>query len=726
MESAEESLRHRRLTRAFLAARAVAPAAREDWLRDECGDDLRDEVRAMLATDGAHDGLDDDRVGSLDLEGALHGPEDVGAPEDDVVPAGIGPFRPREVLGRGAMAIVYLAEQRSPRREVALKVLRGDVSEEAAARIEREAELLARLEHPGIARVFSAGRAQTPWGEQEYIAMELVNGRPLLQYAREEALGWRQRVELVARVAEALQVAHAAGIVHRDLKPSNVLVQRDGTPKLLDFGVAREEVEDVARTDPHQYTRTGQIVGTLATMAPEQAAGAPDVDARADVYALGVLLYELCAERLPIDTRGMPLHEAVRRIREDDPVPLGSVRPELRGAVETIVHKALEKQRERRYPDAGSVAEDLRRSLRGDPIDARPPTLLDRWRAFARRNRRLVAGAGVAFGLLAVALVVALVLLDRAQDENRRLSRIREAALRLTDLRRLEQLELRARTLWPADAARLPELSGWLAEAELLAAKRVHYAESLVALEARLASPGGRERLAVADPLDAKINDELWMRDALVVLVAGLERFGQEGGLLERMRARRGFAESLRRRTVDDERARWEAAAADVLGLVPRPGVIPLDRDPRTGLWRFALALPPGAGDGLVHELWLLPGADSEAPVLVSRELVGDALRGRYALPSEGVVASVESRSHAFVDRDEAIEWARRMGGRLPTLVELEHLGGLVEADPTAGEWLHEPADARHHVLRGLELVAVPDRARLADVGFRIVLEVGP
>jgi WD40 repeat protein len=309
------------------------------------------------------------------------------------------------------MGTVYEAEQDNPRRTVALKVLRaGLTSDILLKRFAREAQILGRLHHPGIAPVYDAGVAE---GGQPYFAMELIAGVSLDQYAREHALDTSGRLELVARVCDAVQHAHDRGVIHRDLKPGNILVEPSGQPKVLDFGVAR--AADLGLTAGGGRTEAGQLIGTLNYMSPEQASGDPAaIDPRGDVYALGVLLYELLAQRPPYRLEHLPLPAAARVIREHEPARLGVIDGRLRGDVETIVAKALAKDPSRRYASAGELAADLRRHLSHEPIRARPPSALYQLRKFARRHTALVA-AGLGIGLaLAAGTVVSVLYAVRA------------------------------------------------------------------------------------------------------------------------------------------------------------------------------------------------------------------------------------------------------------------------------------------------------------------------
>jgi tetratricopeptide (TPR) repeat protein/predicted Ser/Thr protein kinase len=321
------------------------------------------------------------------------------SPEADAGPAlppQVGRYRVLRLLGEGGMGAVYEAEQDSPRRPVALKVIRpGLVGPAALRRFAREAQILGLLHHPGIAAIYEAGLAEDG---QPFFAMELVRGVPLDEYAGRHGLDDAARLGLLARVCDAVQHAHEHGVVHRDLKPSNVLVDETGQPKVLDFGVARGLDDALRATTAH--TRTGQIVGTPSYMSPEQVAADPDLDRRSDVYTLGVILYELLAGRPPYPLEGLPLAEAVRVIREREPARLGALDRRLRGDVETIVAKALEKDRERRYPSAGELAADIRRHLNNEPILARPPSALYQLGKFARRHKALVGTTAAFLGLL--------------------------------------------------------------------------------------------------------------------------------------------------------------------------------------------------------------------------------------------------------------------------------------------------------------------------------------
>jgi hypothetical protein len=298
------------------------------------------------------------------------------------------------------MGVVWEAEQEKPQRRVALKTIRPLlVSSHSLHRFELEAEVLGRLEHPNIARIYEAGSHDDGHGPQPFFAMELVRGVRLTEYVAEKGLTTEARLDLLATVCDAVQYAHQQGVIHRDLKPANILVTEDGQPKVLDFGVARVADADLAVT----MSTGGGVVGTLPYMAPEQTGGdAARIDARADVYALGVIGYELLAGRPPLTFPGNGLAEAVRIIREEEPSRLGQFDRSFRGDVETIVGKALEKDKTRRYAGAGEMAADIRRYLRYEPIVARPSGTWYVLRKFSRRHKgimRAVVGAFLALVL---------------------------------------------------------------------------------------------------------------------------------------------------------------------------------------------------------------------------------------------------------------------------------------------------------------------------------------
>jgi len=318
-------------------------------------------------------------------------------------------FRVLRCLGAGGMGTVYEAEQLQPRRRVAFKLLQL-LTVEGRRRFEREAQVLAELHHPGIASIHAQGVAKAPIGDLPYLVMEYVNGVPLTSHAK--ALDERARLELLVKVCDAVAHAHEHGVIHRDLKPANILVTADGAPKVLDFGLARLDRGDSLRTRP------GVVLGTLSYMSPEQAAGSP-ADTRSDVYALGVLAYELLRGEAPFDLAGLTLPAAARRLARDEAPSLPGG-----GDLAHVVGKALSKERSRRYATAAALADDLRRYLADESVVARAPSAREQLGRFVRRNRALVLGVAATVAALAAGLVVALQFAHEARAAARRARRL--------------------------------------------------------------------------------------------------------------------------------------------------------------------------------------------------------------------------------------------------------------------------------------------------------------
>ncbi|MHC5008515.1 MAG: tetratricopeptide repeat protein, partial [Planctomycetota bacterium] len=358
---------------------------------------------------------------------------------EDGAPERIGPYRLREKIGEGGMGEVYLAEQEIPiRRRVALKLIKAGMdTKQVIARFESERQALALMDHVSIARVFDAD--STPEGRL-YFAMEYVKGEPITRYCDRYRLATRERLELFMQVCDGVQHAHQKGIIHRDIKASNVLVtveEDEPVPKIIDFGVAKATGQRL--TEQTVYTQLGVLIGTPEYMSPEQAEmTGQEVDTRTDVYSLGVLLYELLIGVLPFppeDFRKSGFDEFRRRIREDDPsrpstrvsmlgvkgmtslstthrAGIPALRRQLKGDLDWITMKALEKDRTRRYGSPNELAADIGRHLRHQPVEAGPPSTLYRVGKFVRRHKvgvaasgvvllaLLVGMAGMAFGLL--------------------------------------------------------------------------------------------------------------------------------------------------------------------------------------------------------------------------------------------------------------------------------------------------------------------------------------
>jgi serine/threonine protein kinase len=382
----------------FQAALAADRSERARVLADRAGEDveLRQEVESLLV---AHE-----RASTL-----LDAPVFDASPRASAasVPASlpgkrIGKYTLRGVIGHGGSGIVYEAEQDEPSRIVALKVLRAaPLADEWAPRLfRREAEALARLQHPGIATVYEAGLQDEG---SYYFAMERVEGRPITEFVRDQGLAVRRRLEIFQAVCDAVHYAHQHGVIHRDLKPSNILVTPSGRPKVLDFGLARITDPDRQHT---QITEIGVFQGTLAYASPEQIhspvglGGPGGVDLRCDVYSLGVVLFEVLTGARPYEIQGLTLPDAARVICEEPPRSLAAVAPALRGDLATIVHKAIEKDAEQRYRSAAALGEDIARFLAREPILAHPPSTTYQLRRLVARHRVPFAIAGAAFALL--------------------------------------------------------------------------------------------------------------------------------------------------------------------------------------------------------------------------------------------------------------------------------------------------------------------------------------
>lgn len=409
------------------ARRMPEGGSREEYLEQMCrGDDgLKRRIIALLSAYADENEL---------LNSANQLPDTESTAPGDMTTDSIGPYKLLQQIGEGGMGTVFMAEQMRPvTRRVALKIIKAGMdSKSVIARFEAERQALAMMDHPNIARVLDAGTIDDG---RPYFVMELVKGIPITEYCDENKLTIRQRLELFIQVCQAVQHAHQKGIIHRDIKPSNVLVAKyddQPVPKVIDFGVAKAISQRL--TEKTMFTQFGQIVGTLEYMSPEQAQfNQLDVDTRSDIYSLGVLLYELLTGETPFDgkrLRSSAFEEVLRILREEEP-PRPSQRistlgeratsassarsidpkklgPYLRGDLDWIVIKAMEKERRRRYDSPLLLATDLRDYLAGMPVEARPPTLRYRLEKFVRKHRvEIVFATSIATILLVSAFLFA-------------------------------------------------------------------------------------------------------------------------------------------------------------------------------------------------------------------------------------------------------------------------------------------------------------------------------
>ena len=444
--------RFRRIDEIFNHARSLDADDRTAYLSAACGGDveLRAEVEALLGHDDQPDAIFRTPALKAGLQFSSLGGGKRPSPDAEAaaLPESIGGYRIERVIGEGGFGIVYLALQENPRRTVALKVIRTSIATpQMLRRFEYEAQILGRLTHPGIAQIYEAGTDGDGRAVRAFFAMEYIRGTRLDQYIRDHGDDIHARLELIARVCDAVQYAHQKGVIHRDLKPANILVDEHGHPKILDFGVSRATDADIYTTTLH--TSAGQLIGTLPYMSPEQVSGDPtEVDTRSDVYAIGVILYQLLTGKLPHDLSSRSIPEAARVIRDEQPTRLSSYSRAYRGDVDTIVLKAMEKDKVHRYQSAADLASDIRRYLRGEPIEAKRSS---GWYVLQKTLRRYKFATAM-FGAFIVVLIGASVALsvlyqraesnaalaqherDTARQEARRATVIKNFILRMMQL----------------------------------------------------------------------------------------------------------------------------------------------------------------------------------------------------------------------------------------------------------------------------------------------------
>jgi len=690
----------------------------------------------------------------------LVGPAEPGRPDLTAVvtdqPQQIGPYRILDCLGEGGMGTVYLAEQRNPvHRRAALKVIKlGMDSKAVLARFDAERQALSLMEHSCISRVYDAGVSDRG---QPWFAMEFVKGIPITDYCDQNKLTLQERIALFRQVCSGVQHAHLKGVMHRDLKPSNVLVTvQDGKPipKIIDFGLAK--AMDHRLVEATLFTQQGQIVGTPEYMSPEQAGvGGLDIDTRTDVYSLGVLLYELLTGELPFprdDLRRAGYLEMQRIIRESDPpkpstkittlgdaagvparvrgIDAAALRRRLRGDLDWIVMKALEKDRTRRYETALELAADLERHLQHVPVLASPPSLGYRVRKFVRRYRGQCAAAAAVFLAIVGGGVGMYVLYVRAED-NALIARANETKakenearldLKVREFEQLTSVVLVQRTrdaeqaLGPAWPVTIPAMEAWLAnDLQRMLDLRPLLGRTVANLRSRgravvPTKPGGRTIVFEDDSVGfLHDNLEIVLRD-----IDGLEKLG------DAVRANLLWAGQLQSATeAHPAGQRWEVARAAIaaadgvraseryrdvpVDLAPQMGLVPIGMNPRTKLWEFydlrsawdsehfagpsEIPIPTHAEDGTIEV--------TEQTGIVFVLVPGGTLRmgadgdDADAMPQELPANNVQLSPY-FLARHELThaQWKRLSGGAAPSYYTKGY--GLPGMDA--------PIDARHPV----------------------------
>jgi tetratricopeptide (TPR) repeat protein len=659
-----------------------SPAERAAFLDRTCGDnkDLRAEVEALLrVSERSGDLLDLPETSAVNTD--LHSVESAGT--------AIGPYKLLEQIGEGGMGSVWMAEQTEPiQRRVAVKVIKeGMDSKQVLARFEAERQALALMEHPNIARVLDAGKA--PSG-RPYFVMELVKGQPITNYCDERRLGLRDRLELFGDVCRAVQHAHQKGIIHRDLKPSNVLVAPyDGRPvvKVIDFGVAKATGQRL--TDKTLFTGFGALVGTPEYMSPEQAeVNNQDIDTRSDIYSLGVLLYELLTGSTPLTRQRIKeaaLLEVLRVIREEEP-PRPSTRlseskdslPSIsaqrqtepakltklvRGELDWIVMKALDKDRNRRYETANGFAMDVQRYLADEPVQACPPSGWYQLRKFARRNKgRLAIAIAVGLALTVMASSIGWAVRDRIA---------RQAESRLAEIARREDVAGRAHE--SSNAART-----LLAENKVAAARqKLAEGQAMLANERAALPDLAAEVEAAATELDRlqhflDLIDRAHEAETAPFLDPGLAISGLQANLqtavaTERPGRRPGAAASL----LLEALMQYEVLTRDDWNAALVGGF--LGRDQVEQIGRLAYEELLWLADDLLRRHEEHPSGRKLSPEAAARQGLVYLTRAESARPPTQAHYELRARCHQALGEEAAFQADRRLADKTAPTIALDH-----------------------------------------------------
>jgi len=589
--------RNKRIEDLFHEAMNIDPAERDRFLVEACADDplLLKLIKSLIKTTYETGILSTTPI--VDKFAKIAARDELSSADSKTVTdppfERLGKYKLIRRLGEGGMGVVYLAEQESLGRHVALKVIRSDRlgSPEIAARFSREARIIAGIQHPNIVTVHESGEEKGV----HYFAMELLSGMGLDEKFHQTASQNKKMpipefLDWLHEIANALSCAHEAGVVHRDVKPSNIRITPDNKAMLMDFGIARH-------LDLSTLTITGEFRGTPHYASPEQIkAKGRGIDARTDIYALGVTLYEGVTGRVPFV--GETTEQVFHQILEVEPIPPRRLNPALSRDLNTIIVKAMEKEPARRYQSMVELADDLHRFRKNEQISAKPAGFGTRLWKRVRRNPTLSATAGVAF-LALLALIVSLpwYLVQITRERNTAEARYDEI-IRLSDGKHLSQLLAEAREIWPAYPEKVPALKAWLGKADPLIQRIDRHKATLkewrkAARKSEEGSP--KESVWIFD----KTEDQ-WKHDVLEDLVSGLAAFTNEtSGTLKSVQDRLRFAQTIYGESVEKFQQEWDdvidaisdrqrCPIYDGLLITPQVGLVPIGPDPDSGLWEFA------------------------------------------------------------------------------------------------------------------------------------------